>query len=156
MSRLQTIRFTGDCLAGRGVPDAGTVLYDRDLTPRVLDLVICEDPLSSLHPYLKLLLSTGPDKIVTTCYLDRLQNFAFRTPGITGVVVEIRDKEGRLAYRRRGRSHADDLRAMNDEQLAAFIAAAAGALPPCGDADPASDRAVWLAWLRQESEKEDP
>ena len=98
MSRIRETRFYGDCLEALGIPDGGTVLYDRDLKPRVLDLVVCEDPRSSLQTYLKRLLRTGKDNIVTTCYKDRSKNFAMRTPSITGVVVEIRDREGRLAW----------------------------------------------------------
>ena len=160
MSRIQEIRFYGDCLEALGIPDAGDVLYDRDLKPRVLDLVVCEDPQGSLQPYLKRLLRTGKDNIVTTCYKDRSKNFAMRTPSITGVVVEIRDREGRLAYRRRNRTHADDLRAMSDEELAEYHVEMCGCPPGhdpafCGIAT-IGCKGCWLARLQQESEKEDP
>ena len=165
MSRLQTIRFYGDCLEALGIPDGGTLTYDRDLTPRVLDLVVCEDPQSSLQPYFKQLLRTGEDKIVTTCYKDRSRNFAMRTPSITGVVTEVRDGEGRIVYRRRNRSKADDLRALDDRGLALFMmrmtdctrCSLTGSLFP---EDPETKCAAcfyaWLEWLRQESAKEDP
>lgn len=161
MSRIQEIRFYGDCLEALGIPDAGDVLYDRDLKPRVLDLVVCEDPQGSLQPYLKRLLRTGKDNIVTTCYKDRSKNFAMRTPSITGVVVEIRDREGRLAYRRRNRTFADDLRAMSDEELAEWIMSTEPAACPFRD-DHGDDcrfshcKDCWLDWLRQESGKEEP
>ena len=163
MSRIRETRFYGDCLEALGIPDGGTVLYDRDLKPRVLDLVVCEDPQGSLQPYLKQLLRTGKDIIVTTCYKDRSKNFAMRTPSITGVVVEIRDKEGRLAYRRRNRMRADDLRAMTDEELAKtfadYVSCHDCPIPYCKvrfTMERLGCRVNWLAWLRQESEKEDP
>lgn len=142
MSTIRKIRYRGDCMEGRGLPPSGTAVYDEQLQPRVLDLVVCEHPLGAINLYLKEVVRTGAKPIVRTCYADGKKNFATLSPKIIGVVIEARDEEGRVVYRRPRLTRADDLRGLHDEALAAYLE------KELGDSVPTD----WLAWLHEGGE----
>ena len=80
MSTIRKVRYRGDCMEGRGLPPRGTAVYDEQLQPRVLDLVICEHPLGALNLCLKEVVRTGAKPIVHTCYADGKKDFATLSP----------------------------------------------------------------------------
>ena len=159
MSRICTMPFRGACLEARGIPERGTLTYDRDLPPRVFDLVVCEDVFGSLVLYFKELLRTGDFPVVTTRYKPPHPNFAMHPASIVGTVTEVRGADGSVVYRRPCRTRADDLRAMSDEELAEYHVEMCGCPPGhdpafCGIAT-IGCKGCWLKWLREESDKED-
>ena len=159
MSRICTMPFRGACLEARGIPERGTLTYDRDLPPRVFDLVVCGEVSGSLVLYFKELLRTGDFPVVTTRYKPPHPNFAMHPASIVGTVTEVRGPDGAVVYRRPCRTHGDDLRVMDDECLTDFVAKALYGMlggQPCLVGEGFEDcKSRWLKWLREESDKED-
>lgn len=145
---IGTEAFYGDCLAALGIPDRGTAVIDYDAEPRVFDIVLCDSTIGSITLYLKELVQTGDHPVFRTRYADGRQNYAF-TGKIMGVVFEIKDENGNTVWKRKEKTHRDELRAMTDEELAAWIADQ----PVVSTFDPKNERHVaWLNWLRTEIE----
>lgn len=103
MSRIDTERFRGDCLAGLGFPDKGTVLIDREMKPELFDIVYCDCSLGgSVHGYLKQFIDDRPQhEAVRTRYRkDGRGDWQFHPAAIWGVVLEARNEDGEVVYTR--------------------------------------------------------
>ena len=92
-------------MEGIGVPNGGTALVDRDMEPRLGDVVWCDCVVGgAIGGMLKQLVRTGKSPVVRTRYKDGKRDFMFYTPQIFGVVLEIRDREGVPVWKRPERS----------------------------------------------------
>lgn len=87
--RLQYIY--GDCLerAGLKIPHGANAIVDCSITPKVGDLVHCDNKFGTIHGFIKQVKEfKGDTVIVGTSYIDESRDFTFEASAIYGVVTE--------------------------------------------------------------------
>lgn len=95
MKRKSFESVYGDCLEKIGIriPNRGYAVVDRDLKPRVGDVVHCTKISGALSSYIKRVLSVDDGRVtVGTAYIDPAKDFSFEAAEILGVVTEIYDQ----------------------------------------------------------------
>ena len=97
------IRFGGECLEAIGFPISGKALVDYNAVPRIFDVVLCTNAAGAV--YLKEIVDTGNQALgrrpfVHTRYKDHKKNFAFWPVEIIGVVLEAKNDDGVVVWRR--------------------------------------------------------
>jgi hypothetical protein len=91
----------GICLEEVGVPGKGTALINRTITPKIGDLVWCNNYMCTINGFIKQVKSIdGDEMIVTTRYKDHSKNFQFYCCECYGVVEMVFNSTGDLCYRR--------------------------------------------------------
>lgn len=92
----------GPCLekAGLIIPRGAIAIVDCSITPKVGDLVHCDNYLGTCHGFIKQIKEFGDDfVIVGTSYLDESKDFKFDAYTIYGVITEAFDKlSGKRVY----------------------------------------------------------
>ena len=92
----------GQCLekAGLIIPRGAIAIVDCSITPKVGDLVHCDNYLGTCHGFIKQIKEFGDDfVIVGTSYLDESKDFKFEAYTIYGVITEAFDKlSGKRVY----------------------------------------------------------
>lgn len=87
--KLQYIH--GECLerAGLKIPHGAYAIIDCSITPRIGDLVHCDNNLGTIHGFIKQVKEfRGDTVIVGTLYEDESRDFTFEASVIYGVVTE--------------------------------------------------------------------
>lgn len=87
--RLRSIY--GDCLekAGLNIPHGGYAIIDCSITPKIGDLVHCNNALATINGFIKQVKEIkGDTVIVGTAYMDDNKDFTFEASEIYGVVTE--------------------------------------------------------------------
>lgn len=87
----------GNCLekAGLIIPHGALAIVDCSITPRVGDLVHCDNYLGTLQGFIKQVKEFRDDfVIVGTSYMDESKDFTFEAYAIYGVITEAFDKFG--------------------------------------------------------------
>ena len=115
---MKTKRIYGECLEALGIPPAGFAVIDETATPRVFDLVWCNNSSSTISGFVKQIVQTGQHPIVRSRYKDKSRDYLFYAQEIYGVVVQITDENQKVVYQRKDETNADRIRAMSDEELA--------------------------------------
>ena len=93
--------IAGNCLEELGVPDRGKILVNRNIKPRVGDLVWCNNSLCNINGFVKQVKEyDGDTMIVQTRYKDKTKDFEFYVCEFYGVVEMVFDVIGDLRYRR--------------------------------------------------------
>ena len=118
---MKTKRIYGECLEALGIPPAGFAVIDETATPRVFDLVWCNNSSSTISGFVKQIVQTGQHPIVRSRYKDKSRDYLFYAQEIYGVVVQITDENQKVVYQRKDETNADRIRAMSDEMLAEWI-----------------------------------
>ena len=92
----------GQCLekAGLIIPHGAIAIVDCSITPKVGDLVHCDNYLGTCHGFIKQIKEFGDDfVIVGTSYVDESKDFTFEAYTIYGVITEAFDKlSGKRVY----------------------------------------------------------
>ena len=92
----------GECLekAGLRIPHGAIAIVDCSITPRVGDLVHCDNWLGTCHGFIKQIKEFGDDYVIVgTSYLDESKDFTFEAYTIYGVITEAFDKlSGKRVY----------------------------------------------------------
>lgn len=81
----------GDCLekAGLNIPHKAYAIIDCSITPKVGDLVHCNNSLGTVNGFIKQVKEfRGDTVIVGTAYADESRDFTFEASEIYGVVTE--------------------------------------------------------------------
>lgn len=81
----------GDCLekAGLKIPHGANAIIDCSITPRVGDLVHCDNEIGTISGFIKQVKEfRGDTVIVGTAYEDESRNFTFEASVIFGVLTE--------------------------------------------------------------------
>lgn len=81
----------GDCLekAGLEIPHEAYAIIDCSITPKVGDLVHCNNSLGTINGFIKQVKEIkGDTVIVGTSYIDESRDFTFEASEIYGVVTE--------------------------------------------------------------------
>ena len=97
---VKELHFQGDCLEALGIPSRGFAVIDTDATPRVFDVVHCNDCAISISGYLKQLVRTGDKPIVQTAYTDKSRDFLFFAREIYGVCIRVLDEDRNVVRER--------------------------------------------------------
>lgn len=87
--RLESI--CGDCLekAGLHIPHGGYAIIDCSISPKVGDLVHCDNRFGTIHGFIKQVKGfRGETVIVGTAYEDESKDYTFEASVIYGVVTE--------------------------------------------------------------------
>lgn len=82
----------GDCLekAGLKIPHEGYAIIDSSITPKVGDIVHCNNSLCTINGFIKQVKEfKGDTVIVGTAYIDESKDFTFEASEIYGVVTEV-------------------------------------------------------------------
>ena len=85
----------GDCLerAGLRIPRGANAIIDCSISPKVGDLVHCDNSFGTIHGFIKQVKEfRGDTVIVGTAYEDESRDYAFEASVIYGVVTEAFDK----------------------------------------------------------------
>lgn len=94
----------GECLekAGLIIPHGAIAIVDCSITPRVGDLVHCDNYLGTCQGMIKQIKEFGDDfVIVGTSYMDESKDITFEAYTIYGVITEAFDKlSGKRVYYR--------------------------------------------------------
>lgn len=88
----QLRRIAGDCLekAGLEIPHGGYAIIDCSITPKVGDLVFCNNWNGTVHGFIKQVKAfDGDTVIVGTSYVDESKDYTFEASEIYGVVTEV-------------------------------------------------------------------
>lgn len=83
---------SGDCLERAGViiPHGGRAIIDNSITPKVGDIVHCNNRIITINGFLKQIKeSKGDAVIVGTAYIDESRDYTFEASEIYGVVTEV-------------------------------------------------------------------
>lgn len=84
-------RINGDCLekAGLHMPHGAYAIVDCSISPKVGDLVHCDNHLGTIHGFIKQVKEfRGDTVIVGTQYEDESRDYTFEASVIYGVVTE--------------------------------------------------------------------
>ena len=100
--RIKLERIYGKCLEGAGliIPNKAVAVIDKNATPRVGDLVHCNDAIITINGYIKQVLELGEVIKVGTCYKDKSKDFSFDALEMYGVVLVVIDYDGNIVYQR--------------------------------------------------------
>jgi hypothetical protein len=82
----------GDCLekVGLKIPHEGYAIIDCSITPKVGDIVHCNNSLGTVNGFIKQVKEfKGDTVIVGTAYIDESKDFTFEASEIYGVVTEV-------------------------------------------------------------------
>jgi len=85
----------GECLerAGLRIPNKAYAIIDCSITPKVGDLVHCDNEIGTIHGYIKQVKAIeGETVIVGTAYENECRDYTFAASVIYGVVTEAFDK----------------------------------------------------------------
>lgn len=83
--------ITGDCLenAGLRIPNGANAIIDCSITPKVGDLVHCDNEFGTIHGFIKQVKEfRGETVIVGTAYADESMDYTFEASVIYGVLTE--------------------------------------------------------------------
>lgn len=89
------VSIAGDCLemAGLRIPRGANAIVDCSITPKVGDLVHCDNCFGTIQGYIKQVKEfRGETVIVGTAYEDESRDYIFEASVIYGVVTEAFDK----------------------------------------------------------------
>ena len=85
----------GDCLekARLYIPNEGQAIIDCSISPKVGDLVYCDNSFGTIHGFIKQVKEIKDDVIIVgTAYADESRDFTFEASVIYGVVTEVFDR----------------------------------------------------------------
>lgn len=98
--KIEEHRIRGDCLAAIGIPSEGIAIIDRDESPRVFDVVWCNNTICAIGGYLKEIVQTGEKAIVHTRYEDPSRDYQFYAQEIYGVVLRVLNNDRHVVWER--------------------------------------------------------
>jgi hypothetical protein len=102
----------GDCLekAGLRIPNRGQAIIDCSISPKVGDLVHCDNHLGTIHGFIKQVKEIKDEVIIVgTAYADESRDYTFEASVIYGVVTEVFDKVfGKQVYCRQTKGGDND------------------------------------------------
>lgn len=84
--------IVGDCLekAGLKIPHGGRAIIDCSITPKIGDLVHCNNKICTINGFIKQVREfNGETVIVGTAYMDEKRDYTFEASEIYGVVTEV-------------------------------------------------------------------
>ena len=84
--------IVGDCLEGAGleIPHGGYAVIDCSISPKVGDLVHCNDAIITINGFIKQVKEIKNDTVIVgTAYMDESKDYTFEASEIYGVVTEV-------------------------------------------------------------------
>ena len=100
--KRRLLSIAGDCLerAGLKIPRGAMAIIDCSISPKVGDLVHCDNRLGTIHGFIKQVKEFREGAaIVGTRYEDESRDYTFEASVIYGVVTEAFDKlSGKQVY----------------------------------------------------------